>query len=131
MVESVPELTGIPLVIGWQPHDWVAKLEGHWSTFVVKLHYAQFKPIKALRVIMVFMVSKFDYVASGFPLACEWLQGLQQKLNALFCRLYGLSDRTAHLLLYLPMHAGGLGCPWLTVRADVRYLKAVMVLEYG
>ena len=45
--------------------------------------------------------------------------------------MFGLSDRTAHLFLYLPPENGGLGCPWLTVRADVRYLTSVMKLEYG
>ena len=58
---------------------------------------------------MAFMVSKFDYVASGFLLAREWLQGLQRRLSALFCTLYGLSAMTSHLFLYLPMHAGGIG----------------------
>ena len=48
-------------------------MEGHWSTFGMKLQYAQFKPIKALRPIMAFMACKFDYVASGFPLEHEWL----------------------------------------------------------
>ena len=41
MVESLPELTGMPLDIGWQPHDWPTKLEGHWQTFFFKLQYAQ------------------------------------------------------------------------------------------
>ena len=57
------------------------------------------------------MVSKFDYVASGFPLKKEWIQKLQAKINSLFCGLFGLSDRTAHLWLYLPVQFGGTRLP--------------------
>ena len=76
---------------------------------------------------MSFMVSKFDYVASG-PMEGLWLKKLQATLNSVFCGVFGLSDRTAHLFLYLPPENGGLGCPWLTIRADVRYLTSVMKL---
>ena len=77
------------------------------------------------------MVSKFDYVASGFPLEGPWLKKLQTTLNSVFCGVFGLSDRMAHLFLSLAPENGGLGCPWLTIKADVRYLTSVMKLEHG
>ena len=42
---------------------------------------AHFLPVKALRVVVSFMVSKFDYVASGFPMEGPWLKKLQDTLN--------------------------------------------------
>ena len=56
-----------------------------------------------MRVIMVAMVPKFDYVASGFPLDEPWMKKLQSTLNSVLCGFFGLSDRTARLFLYLPV----------------------------
>ena len=127
---DVPVLTGIPLIIGRKPTLWLEKLEAHWVGLTPKIQRAQFKQVKAIRVAYSFMVSKFDYVASGFPLKKEWIQRLQSKVNSLFCGLFGLSDRTAHLRLYLPVQFGGLGCPWLALRADLRFLHQAMQLSY-
>ena len=63
---------------------------------------AKLLPLKAKRVIMSFMISKFDYVASDFPLEGLRLKKLQATLSSVFCGVCGLSDRTAHQFLYLP-----------------------------
>ena len=125
-----PVLTGILLVLGWKPQDWITKLEAYWKGFSPKVQKAQFLPVKAMRVIMSFVISKFEHLASGFPLEGPWLKKLQTTLNSVFCGVFGLSDRTAHLFLYLPPE-NGVGCPWLTIRADARYVTSVMKLEYG
>ena len=69
---DMPVLTGIPLVIGRKPDLWLEKLEAHWVGLIPKIQRAQFKPLKAIRVAYSFMVSKFDYVASGLTLRKEW-----------------------------------------------------------
>ena len=80
---------------------------------------------------MSFMVSRFDFVASGFAFQHPWLEGLQGVLDSVFCGILGLSGRNARLFLRLPVEYGGAGCPWLTVRADLRYLHQVMRLPFG
>ena len=50
---------------------------------------------------------------------------------AYVCGLLGLSSRTAKLFLRLPVEFGGAGCPWLTVRADLRHLHQIMKLPFG
>ena len=52
-----------------------------------------------MRVIMSFMVSKFDYVASGFPMEGLWLKKRQVTLNSVFCGAFGLSDSSSVPLL--------------------------------
>ena len=97
----------------------------------MKIEKAGFLPIKAMRVITSFMVSRFDFVASGFAFQHQWLEGLQGVLDSVHCGLLGLSGRTAKLFLRLPVEFGGAGCPWLAVRADLRYLHQIMKLPFG
>ena len=85
---DVPVLTGIPLIIGKKPALWLEKLEAHWAGLIPKIQRAQFKPVKAIRVAYSFMVSKFDYVASGFPLKKEWLQKLQSTVFSVDCSVF-------------------------------------------
>ena len=60
----------------------------------------------------------------GVPFAKGWIQKLQSKVNSLFCGLFGLSDRTRQLWLYLQVQYGGLGCHGLrSERIFVTYIK--------
>ena len=130
-LNALPDLTGTPLIVGWKPEVWIKQLENRWSDFMIKVQKAQFLPVKTTRLGTSFMVSKFDHVASGFPLEGEWLFGLQKHPTSTFCGMFGLSDHMAHLFLYQPLKRGGLRCPLLEVRASVRFLKNVLGLEYG
>ena len=126
-----PKVTGIPLFLGKRPDKWLDKLLGLWKSLSMKVEMGHLLPIKSFRVIFAFMVSSFDFVASGLPMEKQWLKELQLQLDKLFTSLHGLSMRTAKLFLYLPDHMGGVGCPWLIVRADLRFLRQVLGLQFG
>ena len=63
--EEWPTITGIPIVLEVEPKKWIEKILAAWKQLAVKIEKAGFLPIKAMRVIMSFMVSRFDFVASG------------------------------------------------------------------
>ena len=46
-----------------EPKKWIEKILAAWKQLAVKIEKAGFLPIKAMRVIMSFMVSRFDFVA--------------------------------------------------------------------
>ena len=64
--EEWPTITGIPVVLEVEPKKWIEKILAAWKRLAVKIEKAGFLPIKAMWVIMSFMVSRFDFVASGF-----------------------------------------------------------------
>ena len=106
-----PTITGIPVILEAEPKKLIEKILAAWKQLAVKIEKAGFLPIKAMRVVMSFMVSRFDFVASGFAFQHSWLEGLQGVLDSVFCGILGLSGRTAKLFLRLPVEYGGAGCP--------------------
>ena len=126
-----PTCIGVPLFLGAKSVHWIEKTVGKWSKIVIKLGQSFFLPIKRMRVVMSFMVARFDYVASSFIFQGDWLLELQSLVDSAFCGICGLSKRTARLFVYLPVQFRGAECPWLELRGNIRYLHTAMGLPYG
>ena len=129
--EEPPTCIGVPLFLGHKFVRWSEETEQRWSRITIQLGKSAFLPIKRIRVVLSFMISRFDYVASAFLFDGSWLDNLQRWAVAAFCDICGLSKRTARLFLYLPVQFGGAGCPWLELRAHLRYLNTATGLSYG
>ena len=127
--EEPPTCIGVPLFLEHRPVRWLDETKQRWSKITIQLGKSAFLPIKKIRVVWSFVISRFDYVASSFLFEANWIANMRQWAVAAFCDICGLSKRTARLFMYLPVQLGGAGCPWL--RAHLRYLNTAMGLLYG
>ena len=64
--EDPPTCIGVPLFLGHRPARWLDETERRWSRITIQLGTSTFLPIKKIRIVLSFMVSRFDYVASSF-----------------------------------------------------------------
>ena len=129
--EEPPTCIGVLLFPGHKLVRWLEETERRWSRIMVQMGKSTFLPLKKIRIVLSFMISRFDYVASSFLFEGEWIVNLQRWAVSAFCDICGLSKRTARLFLYLPVQLGGAGCSCLELRAHLQYLHTVMGLSFG
>ena len=126
-----PTCIGVPVFQEMKPLLWLSATAALWRKLTPSIVRADFLPIKTVRVIMAFMVARFDYAASAYLFREEWPREMQQIIDRAFCEAHGLSIRVAKLFLYLPPQWAGTGCPWLPLRAEMRYLRQVMKMPHS
>ena len=111
-----PLIVGIPMFHTLKPAD---KLSDLLRTFQSVYHSTRDKPMSPLlmvRSFVVFALSRWDFVFSGVLDSPGWHRDLQVYAHKAYRAAFALPPWSCNAFLHLPLHAGGVGCPFLPLR---------------
>ena len=116
-------LCKIPLLMGEVPCDAIAKT-------LARAHQVQAACLRlqppyalVLRVVLVFVVSRLDYLYGALPPTAASLAPLQRVLDAVLLRSLRAPPSTPTRQLHAPLVLGGFGAPVLELRFQLRFLR--------
>ena len=117
-----PAVGGIPLSHALPPTPDYASLAEEVRRQRLRISSTPTHVLLALRTLWTFVLSQFDFIASGVAIPPHHVRDLAVQARLYYRTVLGLPCWTSRALQSLPMVQGGPGCPDLTLRAAVRLL---------
>ena len=106
-------LTGVPLVMGEQPCQQIAKAEASLAKIERALYRLHPAYVLVLRIVLAYVISPLDYVYEAMPVCPTRLRRTQRAMDKVLTRALRVPRNIPRSLLWMPSAGGGFSFPHL------------------